>query len=53
MHRWLQNFAYQIPMNGWIFILAGLLILFIALFTVNGQIITVARKNPAEILRYE
>lgn len=53
LHQWLQNFAYQVPMNGWIFILTGLLILFITLVTVNSQIITVARRNPAEILRYE
>lgn len=53
LNKWLQNFANQVEMSWWIFVLAGTATLAIALITVNGQIIKVARKNPAEVLRYE
>jgi hypothetical protein len=51
--KWLQNFTYQIDLNGWVFLIAGLIILMITFLTINGQIIKVARKNPVDILRYE
>ncbi|MCK9220449.1 MAG: hypothetical protein M0P47_10420, partial [Bacteroidales bacterium] len=53
MRRWLENFAYQTELSWWIFAVAGLLSLFIALITVNWQIYRVARKNPVEALRNE
>ena len=51
--KWLQNFAYQTPVSAWIFILAGLIALFIALITISFHTIKVANSNPADSLRYE
>ena len=53
MHRWLQNFAYQTEINWWIFALAGLIALGIALLTVSWQSWRAATRNPVEALRYE
>jgi putative ABC transport system permease protein len=51
--KWLQNFAYRTELNWWIFALAGLLSLAIALLTVIWQSWRAATKNPIEALRYE
>ena len=53
MLKWLENFAYKINLSWWIFILAGVLALIIALLTVSWQSWQAARKNPVEALRYE
>jgi putative ABC transport system permease protein len=53
MYKWLQNFAYKTELSWWIFALAGLLALGIALLTVSFQSWKVATKNPIESLRYE
>ena len=53
MHRWLQNFAYRISIEWWIFALAGGLALVIALLTVSTQAVKAALANPVESLRYE
>ncbi len=53
MNKWLQNFAYRISIEWWIFILAGGVALAIALLTVSWQAIRAARANPIESLRYE
>jgi putative ABC transport system permease protein len=53
MNRWLQNFAYKTEISWWIFALAGLLALGIALLTVSWQSWRAARRNPVEALRYE
>ncbi|MBN1926869.1 MAG: ABC transporter permease [Prolixibacteraceae bacterium] len=53
MNKWLQNFAYKTELNWWIFALAGLLALGIALLTVSIQSWKTARRNPVEALRYE
>ena len=53
MNKWLQNFAYRIEMSWWIFLLAGVLALFIALLTVSYRAIKVVTANPIESLRYE
>jgi putative ABC transport system permease protein len=53
MDRWLQNFAYRTELSWWIFALAGVMALFIALLTVSWQSWRAARRNPVEALRYE
>jgi putative ABC transport system permease protein len=53
MHKWLQNFAYRTELSWWIFILAGLIALTIALFTLSWQSWRAATRNPVEALRYE
>ena len=53
MKTWLQNFVYKIELSWWIFALAGILALLIALITVSFQTFKVARRNPVEALRYE
>ena len=53
MSRWLENFAYKTELSWWIFALAGLLALGIALLTVSWQSWKAATRNPVEALRYE
>ncbi len=53
MHKWLENFAYKTNLSWWIFALAGVLALGIALLTVSFQSWKAATKNPVESLRYE
>ncbi len=53
MHKWLQGFAYRTEISWWIFALAGLLALGIALLTVSWQSWRAATRNPVEALRYE
>ncbi len=53
MNNWLENFAYKTDLRWWIFALAGLLALGIALLTVSFQSYKAATKNPIESLRYE
>jgi putative ABC transport system permease protein len=53
--RWLQSFAFRINLmdNLWVFPVAGLIALFIALATVMGQAIRAATMNPVEAVKYE
>jgi putative ABC transport system permease protein len=53
MHKWLENFAYKTELSWWIFALAGVLALGIALLTVSWQSWRAATRNPVEALRYE
>ncbi len=53
MNKWLENFAYKTALSWWIFALAGLLALGIALLTVSWQSWKAAARNPLESLRYE
>lgn len=53
MTLWLENFAYKTKLSWWIFALAGLLALGIALLTVSYQSWRAAARNPVEALRYE
>ena len=53
MSSWLQNFAYQTELHWWIFALAGILSIAIALLTVSVQSYKAATRNPVEALRYE
>lgn len=51
--KWLENFAYSIDLEWWLFVLSGLLALLIAWFTVGIHTIRAATANPAEALRDE
>ncbi|WP_343331591.1 ABC transporter permease [Draconibacterium aestuarii] len=53
MKKWLENFAYKTELSWWLFALAGVLALAIALLTVSFQSWKSATKNPVEALRYE
>jgi len=53
MSRWLQNFAYRIDMNIWIFVLSGTISLLFALFPVSFQSIKSATANPVDAIRME
>jgi putative ABC transport system permease protein len=53
MHRWLQSFVYKTRQSWWIFGLAGIIALGIALLTISWQSWSAASKNPVEALRYE
>lgn len=53
MNKWLQNFAYRIDINWWIFLIAGLLAMGIALITISFQSIKAALANPVKSLRSE
>ncbi len=53
LNEWLQGFAYRISISWWMFALAGLLAVGIALFTVSFQAIKAALANPVKSLRSE
>ena len=53
MHKWLLEFAYRIPINGWIFLAAGIIALMIALATISFHTIKAALANPVKSLRAE
>jgi putative ABC transport system permease protein len=53
MQEWLNNFAYQIEIAWWMFGMAGILALAIALLTVSYQSIKAALVNPVKSLRSE
>ncbi|HSZ85625.1 MAG TPA: ABC transporter permease [Puia sp.] len=53
MNKWLQSFAFRTNISWWIFLLAGLLTIIIALVTVCFQAIKAAVANPVKSLRTE
>jgi len=53
MHQWLQNFLFRIDIQLWVFAVASLAALFIALLTVSFQSLRAAFANPIDSLRYE
>jgi putative ABC transport system permease protein len=50
---WLSSFANRTPMNLWVFALAGLGAVSVALITVGYQSYAVANNNPVEALKSE
>jgi putative ABC transport system permease protein len=53
MNSWLQDFEYRVAISWWVFVLAGLAALVIALVTVSFQSIKAATINPVKNLRTE
>ena len=53
LNRWLQDYAYRIPISPWVFLIAGITALVIALVTVSFQAIKAAITNPVKSLRTE
>ncbi len=53
MKKWLNNYTYRIEIEWWVFILAALIAISIALFTVMYQAIKAAISNPVKNLRTE
>lgn len=53
MHTWLQDFAYRINIQPWVFLIAGLSAGVIALVTISLQAIKAATSNPVGTLRSE
>src|SRR6185436_13317641 len=53
MSKWLQGFAYRIEIRWWMFALAGIIAILIALITVSFQAVKAAIANPVKSLRTE
>ena len=53
MSNWLQDFAYRIKINAWVFPLSGLAAVLIALLTISFQAIKASIANPVNSLRSE
>jgi hypothetical protein len=52
-NQWLEDFAYRITINWWVFVLAGSAVICITLITVSFQSIRAALMNPVKTLRTE
>jgi putative ABC transport system permease protein len=50
---WLETFAYRIDPEPWLFALAGMGVLGVALLTVGANVIKAARTQPVKALRYQ
>jgi putative ABC transport system permease protein len=53
MNKWLQDFAYRIHVEWWVFVVAAVIALVIALVTISSQAIKAALSNPVKNLRTE
>lgn len=53
MDKWLNNFAYRINIQWWVFVLAGMVAVLIAVLTVGFQAIKASLTNPVKSLRTE
>lgn len=53
MNKWLDEYAFRVDLEWWIFVLAGTVALLITLFTVTLQAIRVASANPVNSLKTE
>jgi len=53
MYRWLQDYEYRVGISWWVFAVACVLSVAIALFTVSFQAMKAARANPVKSLRTE
>ena len=53
MNEWLEDFAYRVEIGWWVFVVAGIIALLIAVLTVSSQAIKAAFANPVKSLRSE
>lgn len=53
LNKWLERFAYKSELSWWIFALAGLSAVLIAILTISWQSMKAAIRNPVDTLRYE
>lgn len=53
MNQWLQDFAYRVQLQWWVFLIAAILAILIAFLTVSVQSIRAALSNPIKALRSE
>jgi len=53
MDNWLQDYAYRIEINWWIFVIAGFVAIAIAMVTVSFQAVKAALANPVDSLKTE
>lgn len=53
MHKWLQDFAYRVNISWWVFVLAAVVAVVIALLTISFQSLKAAFSNPVKNLRSE
>ena len=53
MHQWLQDYVYRINISWWVFAVAGLIAIIIALVSISFQAIKAAIANPVKSLRTE
>jgi putative ABC transport system permease protein len=53
MSKWLQDFEYRVTISWWMFALAGILAVVVALFTVSFQAVKAALMNPVKSLKAE
>lgn len=53
LHRWIQHYAYRVAISWWLFVLAGVVAVLIALGTVSFLAMKAARSNPVRSLRTE
>jgi ABC-type antimicrobial peptide transport system permease subunit len=53
MNQWLQEFAYRIKISSYVFLVAGIAVVVITLFTISFQALKAAWANPVESLRTE
>jgi putative ABC transport system permease protein len=53
MQQWLGDFAYRISLHWWMFALAGLAAVTVALLTLSFQTVRAAMANPVKALRSE
>ena len=51
--KWLQNYPYRITLDWWLFVIASLVVILVALVTVSFQAIKAAIANPVKSLRTE
>jgi putative ABC transport system permease protein len=53
MNMWLKDFAFRINIQWWVFVIASLIAVLIALMAMGFQVIKSAIANPVKSLRTE